>query len=205
MTPVALTFYAGICGWTLARAHAGPGIRSPSPAYLGDTTRSTNRSPASPERYADQNERDYQRSSTRSGPDGWKRSRASRDPAGRACGRRRGRRRSHVAGSLRGSGPPVRGGRPPQCGRTNPVNSEPARIRPCQPDDLDELYSHLPADRGQRPGWYVVVPRPQAAGTRLCGAVCPLRAVARLRGPGRRRCGRSHRRGAGQPGLRAAP
>jgi ribosomal protein S18 acetylase RimI-like enzyme len=28
----------------------------------------------------------------------------------------------------------------PQCGRTNPVSSEPARIRPYQTDDLDELY-----------------------------------------------------------------
>jgi len=34
----------------------------------------------------------------------------------------------------------LRGGRPPECGRTNLVNSEQARIRPFQSDDLGELY-----------------------------------------------------------------
>ncbi len=41
---------------------------------------------------------------------------------------------------FRDCGLPAGGGRPPECGRTSPVNSEPARIRPYQPDDLDELY-----------------------------------------------------------------
>jgi hypothetical protein len=46
MTPVGLRFYAGICGWTLARAHA----RSGDPIAIADFA----------ERYAEQNERDYQ-------------------------------------------------------------------------------------------------------------------------------------------------
>ena len=48
MSPLGLTFYAGICGWTLARAHARSGIRSPSPSTSATTTRSTDRSPTSP-------------------------------------------------------------------------------------------------------------------------------------------------------------
>jgi ribosomal protein S18 acetylase RimI-like enzyme len=52
---------------------------------------------------------------------------------------------------LRDCGLPVRGGRPPECDRTIPVDSEPARIRPYQPDDLDELYRVCvqTADNGQ--------------------------------------------------------
>ena len=58
---MALTFYARICGWTLARAHA----RSGDPIAIAEVpgrraTRSIDRSPTSPTRYADQNERDYQ-------------------------------------------------------------------------------------------------------------------------------------------------
>ena len=37
MTPVGLTFYAGICGWTLARAHARSGDPVAIAAYLGDS------------------------------------------------------------------------------------------------------------------------------------------------------------------------
>jgi uncharacterized protein (DUF2252 family) len=59
MTPNSLTFYAGICGWTLARAHARSGDPVVIAEYLGgsdDFDRSiTNFS----KRYADQNERDY--------------------------------------------------------------------------------------------------------------------------------------------------
>ena len=47
MTPLGLTFYARTCGWTLARAHARSGTRSPSPPTWAQATRSTNRSPTS--------------------------------------------------------------------------------------------------------------------------------------------------------------
>ena len=61
MRPIGLTFYAGICGWTLARAHARSGDPVAIAAYLGDKRRVRHsRSPTSRERYADQNERDYQ-------------------------------------------------------------------------------------------------------------------------------------------------
>jgi Uncharacterized protein conserved in bacteria (DUF2252) len=60
MAPVGLTFYARTCGWTLARAHARSGDPIAIAEYLGDgdgfDTSITNFS----ERYADQNERDYQ-------------------------------------------------------------------------------------------------------------------------------------------------
>jgi hypothetical protein len=46
MTPLGLKFYAGICGWTLARAHA----RSGDPVAIPDFS----------ERYADQNEQDFE-------------------------------------------------------------------------------------------------------------------------------------------------
>ena len=39
MPPLALTFYAGICGWTLARAHARSGDPVAIAAYLGDERR----------------------------------------------------------------------------------------------------------------------------------------------------------------------
>ena len=35
--PLGLEFYAGICGWTLARAHARSGDAVAIAAYLGDT------------------------------------------------------------------------------------------------------------------------------------------------------------------------
>jgi hypothetical protein len=53
MTPLGLTFYARICGWTLARAHARSGDPIATAEYLGDSDEFA-------ERYADQNERDYQ-------------------------------------------------------------------------------------------------------------------------------------------------
>ena len=34
MAPVALNYYAGICGWTLARAHARSGDRVQIAGYL---------------------------------------------------------------------------------------------------------------------------------------------------------------------------
>jgi uncharacterized protein (DUF2252 family) len=59
MDPVAMTAYAGLCGWTLAKAHARSGDAVAVSSYLG-TGRSFDRAMASfAETYADQNERDY--------------------------------------------------------------------------------------------------------------------------------------------------
>jgi hypothetical protein len=60
MTPVALTLYARTCGWTLARAHARSGDPIAIAACLGGSD-AFDRSVADySQRYADQNERDYQ-------------------------------------------------------------------------------------------------------------------------------------------------
>ena len=59
MPPVALTFYAGICGWTLARAHARSGDPVAIAAYLGDSDAFDKSITGFSQRYADQNERDY--------------------------------------------------------------------------------------------------------------------------------------------------
>jgi hypothetical protein len=61
MAPVDLNFYVGICGWTLARAHA----RSCDPiaiaaAYLGENDQFDRSITDLSKRYAHQNERDYQ-------------------------------------------------------------------------------------------------------------------------------------------------
>jgi uncharacterized protein (DUF2252 family) len=60
MIPLALTFYAGICGWTLARAHARSGDPVAMAAYLGETDEFDKSITDFSERYADQNEQDYQ-------------------------------------------------------------------------------------------------------------------------------------------------
>jgi uncharacterized protein (DUF2252 family) len=60
MTPVGLTFYAGICGWTLARAHARSGDPVAIAAYLGGSDEFDRSITDFSERYADQNEQDYQ-------------------------------------------------------------------------------------------------------------------------------------------------
>ena len=60
MAPVGLNFYAGICGWTLARAHARSGDPVAIAAYLGDDGQFDRSITDFAERYADQNERDYQ-------------------------------------------------------------------------------------------------------------------------------------------------
>ena len=60
MTPLALGFYAGICGWTLARAHARSGDPVAMAAYLGDSDAFDKAIAGFSQRYADQNERDYQ-------------------------------------------------------------------------------------------------------------------------------------------------
>ena len=76
MSPLGLTFYAQTCGWTLARAHARSGIRSPSPPTLATTTRSTNRSPTSPSGTRTRTSRTTKNSSRQFVPGGWKPSRA---------------------------------------------------------------------------------------------------------------------------------
>ncbi|HEY6794368.1 MAG TPA: DUF2252 domain-containing protein [Kineosporiaceae bacterium] len=59
MDPVAMTVYAQLCGWTLARAHARTGDRISISAYLGDTAEFDQAIAEFARRYADQNERDY--------------------------------------------------------------------------------------------------------------------------------------------------
>ena len=59
MAPGPLRFYARICGWTLARAHARSGDPVAIATYLGDTDAFDRSMVDFAERYADQNERDY--------------------------------------------------------------------------------------------------------------------------------------------------
>jgi hypothetical protein len=59
MVPAGMTVYAGLCGWTLARAHARSGDRIALAAYLGDSTAFDQAIADFAETYADQNERDY--------------------------------------------------------------------------------------------------------------------------------------------------
>jgi len=60
MVPVGLSFYAGICGWTLARAHARSGDPIAIAAYLGSSDRFDRSITDFSQRYADQNELDYE-------------------------------------------------------------------------------------------------------------------------------------------------
>jgi hypothetical protein len=60
MAPVGLSFHAGICGWTLARAHARSGDPIAIAAYLGEDDQFDRSIIDFSSRYADQNERDYQ-------------------------------------------------------------------------------------------------------------------------------------------------
>ncbi len=59
-TPVGLTFYARTCGWTLARAHARSGDPIAIAEYLGDSDALDNSVTDFSERYANQNEQDYE-------------------------------------------------------------------------------------------------------------------------------------------------
>jgi uncharacterized protein (DUF2252 family) len=59
MIPPGLQFYAQLCGWTLARAHARAGDRIAIAAYLGKSTKFDNAIADFAESYADQNERDH--------------------------------------------------------------------------------------------------------------------------------------------------
>ena len=60
MRPAALTFYAGMCGWTLARAHARSGDPVAIAAYLGSSDAFDQSVADFSLRYADQNERDFE-------------------------------------------------------------------------------------------------------------------------------------------------
>jgi uncharacterized protein (DUF2252 family) len=59
MAPFGMDFYAGICGWTLARAHARSGDPVAIAVYLGVDDAFDEGIADFSERYADQNERDY--------------------------------------------------------------------------------------------------------------------------------------------------
>jgi uncharacterized protein (DUF2252 family) len=60
MIPKGLTFYAGICGWTLARAHARSGDPIAIATYLGSDRTFDKAIADFADQYADQNELDYQ-------------------------------------------------------------------------------------------------------------------------------------------------
>jgi len=60
MTPVEMTIYGKMCGWTLARAHARSGDRIAISAYLGKGGSFDQALAEFAVAYADQNERDYQ-------------------------------------------------------------------------------------------------------------------------------------------------
>lgn len=59
LRPAGMTFYARICGWTLARAHARSGDPVAIAEYLGDSDTFDKSITDLSERYPDQNERDY--------------------------------------------------------------------------------------------------------------------------------------------------
>jgi uncharacterized protein (DUF2252 family) len=60
LRPPGLAFYGRICGWTLARAHARSGDPVAMAEYLGTSSAFDKSITDFSERYADQNERDYQ-------------------------------------------------------------------------------------------------------------------------------------------------
>ena len=60
LAPLGLTFYARTCGWTLARAHARSGDPVAIAEYLGTSDAFDKSITDFSQRYADQNERDYQ-------------------------------------------------------------------------------------------------------------------------------------------------
>src|SRR5262245_46617267 len=60
MVPLGLTYYAHMCGWTLARAHARSGDPVALAEYLGETDAFDKSITNFAARYADQNDRDYE-------------------------------------------------------------------------------------------------------------------------------------------------
>jgi uncharacterized protein (DUF2252 family) len=61
MVPTGMAYYARVCGWTLARAHARSGDRIAIASYLGGSAAFDQALVEFSEAYADQNERDYDR------------------------------------------------------------------------------------------------------------------------------------------------
>ena len=59
MAPLTLSYYARICGWTLARAHARSGDPVAIAAYLGGSDAFDKSIGEFSQRYADQSDRDY--------------------------------------------------------------------------------------------------------------------------------------------------
>jgi Uncharacterized protein conserved in bacteria (DUF2252) len=59
MSPFGMRFYARMCGWTLARAHARSGDPIAIAEYLGTADTFDNVIADFSTRYADQNQRDY--------------------------------------------------------------------------------------------------------------------------------------------------
>ena len=59
MVPAGMRVYAGLCGWTLARAHARSGDRIALAAYLGKTATFDIAIADFANAYADQNEKDH--------------------------------------------------------------------------------------------------------------------------------------------------
>jgi uncharacterized protein (DUF2252 family) len=59
MTPTGMGYYAYLCGWTLARAHARSGDPVEISEYLGENDEFDRAMSDFARRYADQNERDY--------------------------------------------------------------------------------------------------------------------------------------------------
>ena len=83
MTPFGLSFYAGLCGWTLARAHARSGDPVAMAEYLGDGRRVRPvASPISPSGTPTRTNRTTRRSPRPCSPAGSRRSRASDDTMG---------------------------------------------------------------------------------------------------------------------------
>jgi hypothetical protein len=60
MIPEGMTYYARICGWTLARAHARSGDPVAIATYIGTDARFDKALGQFAERYADQNQADYE-------------------------------------------------------------------------------------------------------------------------------------------------
>ncbi len=60
LQPPGLGFYGGLCGWSLARAHAATGDAAAIAAYLGTSDRFDGAIADFSETYADVNERDYE-------------------------------------------------------------------------------------------------------------------------------------------------
>ena len=79
MIPLGLEFYARTCGWTLARAHARSGDPVAISSYLGKRDGFDRSITDFSERYADQNDKDYQAFAEAVAQGGWKPSKGFED------------------------------------------------------------------------------------------------------------------------------